>query len=88
MEPAKTVVRICGGVDAVSKMAGRHRTRVHRWGQPKDKGGCGGVIPSDVRDELLRSALAAGIPLLPEHFHPLELIDAINAAHKTEEAVQ
>lgn len=69
MEPAKTVIEICGGVDAVSKLTGRDKSRVHRWGYPKEKGGSNGLIPSDVAAQLLQDARHLG--LRADHFFPL-----------------
>jgi hypothetical protein len=69
-EPAQTIIAICGGVEAVARMTGRDHTRVRRWAYPKDKGGTGGLIPSEVQAQLLRAARAEGIDLRPEHFFP------------------
>ena len=70
MEPAKTVIELCGGIDAVAKLTGRDKSRVHRWGYPKEKGGSNGLIPSDVANDLLRNAAHLG--LKPEHFFPVD----------------
>jgi len=78
MNPAKTVIKICGGVDAVAEMTGRHRSRVHRWAYPKEKGGSDGFIPSEVAATLLEKASHLG--LRPEHF--------FNADHSDVEAAQ
>lgn len=66
LEPAKTVIEICGGVDAVALMVDRDRSRVHRWAYPKSKGGSDGLIPSDIAQTLLDKASNLG--LKPEHF--------------------
>ncbi len=68
MEPAKTVIKICGGCEAVAKMTGRHHTNVRRWTYPKEKGGTGGLIPTDAQAILYREALRLGIKLKPDHF--------------------
>ena len=68
LDPAKTVIDICGGVDAVAEMTGRDRSRVHRWGYPKNRDGSDGYIPPKVAAELLEKAAALG--LRPEHFFP------------------
>jgi len=68
MEPAKTVIEICGGYAAVAKMVGRSEVRVRRWEYPKDRGGTGGFIPVDCQQRLLVAALAAGKALRPDHF--------------------
>ncbi len=44
---ARIVARF--GVETLSKWTGRHRTRVHAWTWPSDRGGTGGAIPLRVR---------------------------------------
>ena len=68
MEPATTIISICGGFQAVADMTGRTLTRVHRWTYPKEKGGTDGLIPSDAAQKLMASARERGLPLEPEHF--------------------
>lgn len=68
MEPASTIIEICGGFQAVSEMTGRDVTRVHRWTYPKERGGTGGRIPSDMQTVLLDEAHKRGLPLTPGHF--------------------
>lgn len=72
MEPAHTVITICGGFAAVADMTGRHEVNVRRWTYPKTQtGGTGGRIPSDCQELLLNEARARGIDLRPEHFFKL-----------------
>lgn len=68
LEPAHTVITICGGYAETARMSGRSQVRVRRWEYPKDKGGTGGLIPSDCQQILLDVARAEGKPLRPEHF--------------------
>ena len=70
MEPAKSVIEICGGAKAVAEMVGRDESRVRRWGYPRAKGGSDGLIPSDCQVRLLSQARGRGIDLRPEHFFP------------------
>lgn len=56
-------------------MTGRHRSNVHRWMHPVDRGGTGGLIPADVQPILLAAARRAGIDLRPEHFFDLPVAD-------------
>lgn len=68
MEPALTIINLCGGIDRVALMTGRSVVRVRRWTYPKERGGTDGLIPSDVQPHLLSAARAAGVNLKPEHF--------------------
>lgn len=68
LDPARTVIEICGGIAATAKLAGRDKIRVRRWTYSKERGGTGGLIPSDMQVVLMRSASEEGIDLKPEHF--------------------
>lgn len=68
MEPATTIITLCGGIEAVAEMVNRSTSRVHRWTYPKDRGGTGGLIPSESAMRLLDAARGRGIDLRPEHF--------------------
>lgn len=68
MEPAHTVITICGGYAETARMSGRSEVRVRRWEYSKEKGGTGGLIPSECQQLLLDAARAEGKPLRPEHF--------------------
>jgi hypothetical protein len=68
MEPAQTIITICGGFAAVAEMVERSEIRVRRWTYPKDRGGTDGLIPSDCQGRLLAAARSRGIDLRPEHF--------------------
>lgn len=70
MEPAHTIIQICGGFSAVAEMTARSEVRVRRWTYPRARGGTDGLIPSDVQVRLLTEARKRGIDLRPEHFFP------------------
>ena len=72
MEPANTIIQICGGFNAVAEMTGRDQTRVRRWTYSKDKGGTGGLIPSECQQLLMEQAKERGLPLRPEHFFRID----------------
>ncbi|QOL80557.1 hypothetical protein [Pseudooceanicola spongiae] len=72
MEPAQTIIQICGGFRAVSEITRRDETRVRRWTYPREKGGTGGLIPSECQQILMSNARERDIPLLPEHFFPAD----------------
>jgi hypothetical protein len=76
MEPAYTIITICGGFRAVAEMIGRDETRVRRWTYPKERGGTDGLIPTDAGQALMAEARLRGIPLKPEHFFPQSKQDA------------
>ncbi len=70
LEPAHTIIQLCGGFASVASMTDRSEIRVRRWTYPKDRGGTGGLIPADCQQTLLSAARAQGIPLTPAHFFP------------------
>lgn len=68
MEPARTIIEICGGFDVVAEMAGRSGVRVRRWTYPKERGGTGGLIPAECQQAILTQARLRSLPLRPAHF--------------------
>jgi hypothetical protein len=68
LEPANTVITICGGVTEVARITGRSEIRVRRWGYPKSRGGSDGLIPSDIQQVLMDFARENDVPLQAEHF--------------------
>jgi hypothetical protein len=70
LEPAKTVIDLCGGPDAVAEMTGRHHSNVRRWAYPEEHGGTNGLIPHKAQAMILQEARRRGIPLTAEHFFP------------------
>lgn len=70
MEPAKTIIELCGGLQAVAEVTGRSVIRVRRWCYPAARGGSDGLIPAEAQQKLMAAAQAKGWPLRPEHFFP------------------
>ncbi len=68
MEPANSIINLCGGFSAVAEMVARSEIRVRRWTYPKERGGTDGLIPSDCQQVLLSAARERGIDLRPDHF--------------------
>lgn len=68
LEPAKTVIAKCGGVDAAAIITGKHVSRVYRWMYPKERGGTGGVIPIPQARKLMEYAASHKIDLPAELF--------------------
>lgn len=80
MEPAQTIIELCGGFRAVAQITGRDETRVRRWTYPKDRGGTGGLIPAECQVLLMAAARERGLPLTAEHFFPHAVRAASDAA--------
>lgn len=59
---------MCGGYAEVARITGRSLVRVRRWTYPKERGGTGGLVPSDCQQVLLEGARQNGVNLKPEHF--------------------
>lgn len=70
MEPAASIIELCGGVAKVAEWLDLNRTSVLRWTHPRNRGGTGGLVPSWHQPELLARAQAEGVDLTPEHFFP------------------
>lgn len=70
MEPAATIIRICGGHGTVADWLGIDVSRVYRWTYAKAKGGSAGLIPSQYHEPILLRARREGKDLLPDHFFP------------------
>jgi len=68
MSPAERIIEKCGGAAVVAELADVHLSRVHRWTYPKDRGGSGGVVPSQNQQRILDGARARGIDLAPSDF--------------------
>ena len=59
------------GVERLSAWTGRHRSRVHAWTWPTDKGGTGGAIPPRVRKAIIdRAASEMGVQIGFADFEP------------------
>lgn len=56
LDPADKVIRSFGGAVALGKLIGLHRTQIHRWRMPKERGGCDGIIPRSHHVKLLELA--------------------------------
>lgn len=72
MEPASTIIKICGGAYAVAELTGLVASSVYRWTYAKHEGGTGGVVPADAASKLMVAARTKGLPLTAEHFFPTD----------------
>lgn len=87
MEPAKTVIEICGGYAEVARITGRSEVRVRRWEYPKERGGTDGNIPAECQQLLMADARRTKKPLRPEHFFP-DSFDTTIAASVSEKRAE
>ena len=74
---AQHIIQKCGGPAVIANWADISVQSVYRWTYPRERGGTGGLIPSEHQYPLLEKARAAGIDLSPADFFPS------NAAHKS-----
>jgi hypothetical protein len=65
---AKRVVAKCGGARRVSEITGRAIVTVHKWSLPRERGGTGGLIPTDMQVKLMDAALRGEVDLTPADF--------------------
>jgi hypothetical protein len=59
-EPKTPAARVIARftVEKLAGWTGRHRSRVHAWTWPTDRGGTGGVVPTRVRQKIIDGARA------------------------------
>lgn len=74
MEPARSVIEKCGGLDAVAFVTGRSVSSVRKWTVSRDKRGTGGLIPSDCQVLLLRAEADNRWGLTPADFFPASVV--------------
>ncbi|MBD9652019.1 hypothetical protein IB267_27030 [Ensifer sp. ENS09] len=86
MEPAKSVITFLGGAKAVSRIVGKHVSRVYRWTYPETaREGCGGLIPAKDQRKLLYYAQTECVDLRPEDFHSAERLQSLLAHREAAE---
>jgi hypothetical protein len=66
--PANRIVKKMGGAIALAQDLGLSDVQVRRWGYPKNKGGCDGLIPSIHMSAILQLAMARDIDLCVSEF--------------------
>jgi len=78
LDPADRVIKRFGGAQAMGELLSLHRSQVHRWRLPKDRGGCDGEIPRVHHVRLVELARQRGIALTTSDLIPwLPLADEI-----------
>jgi DNA-binding transcriptional regulator YdaS (Cro superfamily) len=65
---ASKIIGKCGGAQAVAALLGLSPASVHKWKYPVERGGTGGLVPTNRQQELLDRARAAGVDLRPDDF--------------------
>ena len=66
--PANKIVKKMGGAIALAQELGLSDVQVRRWGYPKSKGGCDGLIPSVHMSAILQLAVKRDIDLCVSEF--------------------
>lgn len=77
---AARVIERCGGVAAVARLTGRAAVSIHKWRHPKDKGGTGGLIPTEAQVLLIAAAQRGEVDLTPSDFFDLEACSGVSTA--------
>ncbi|QBX34612.1 hypothetical protein E4191_07720 [Paracoccus liaowanqingii] len=70
MEPAREIIKKCGGAKRVAEVTGCSVNWVYRWVTSADSGGTGGRVPEKPRRRLLEAARAGQVELSPSDFEP------------------
>lgn len=66
---AENVIRIMGGIEAVTLICGfKNTTAVYKWAYPRSKGGRGGRIPTEHQQTIYDEAYRRRIKLRAEDF--------------------
>jgi hypothetical protein len=60
---AQAIIRKFGGVPALAKATELSLNSVYKWTYPKERGGTGGLIPTDKLPVVLDAAKARGIEI-------------------------
>ena len=68
MEPAKSIIKRCGGVAKVAKICGRTQSWVYKWTYPRERNGRDGVVPHEDAIKLLAAAERGEIDVVPRDF--------------------
>jgi hypothetical protein len=72
LEPATSIIRKLGGIEAVIEITGCGATTPYTWTYPKSKNGSGGLIPQRYHPAMLDYARRHGIDLRAEDFLPVK----------------
>lgn len=65
---AGRIIDKCGGPKKIADALDLDVSSIHKWKYPTDRGGTGGLVPTNRQQELMRWARRVGIDLAPEDF--------------------
>lgn len=65
LSPAQYVIELFGGIRATSRAVGASPETVRKWREPKERRGCGGLIPSGWQVHILAYAGLHGLDITP-----------------------
>ncbi len=68
---AGRVIAKCGGVAQTAKLCGRSPVSVHKWRHTREKGGTGGLVPTEAAQALMAAAQRGEVSLTAEDFFDL-----------------
>ncbi len=77
MEPASSIIKALGGVNAVAEITGAHRTRVYKWMKSKREGGTDGFIPTPQALKILNHSQSRSLPLEAKDFLPAAKVKGV-----------
>ncbi len=70
MNPAQKVIKKFGGVRVLAEAIGMQTPGVYKWTYEKERGGTGGLIPSDKQVEVVAAAKRLNVDLSASDFFP------------------
>lgn len=67
---AERIIEKFGGAYKMAATLGARPSTVYRWTYPKEKGGCGGLVPSTAMPKILALARREGVFLTGDDLYP------------------
>ncbi len=68
---ASRVIAKCGGVSRTARLCGRAPVSVHKWRHTREKGGTGGLVPTEAAQALMAAAQRGEVDLTSDDFFDL-----------------
>lgn len=66
------------GVKRLSDWTGKSEVQVRRWAYPKERGGCGGIIPSDHIPTIVNRAREIGFDIRYSDFFHVPICEEVS----------